>query len=204
MTASSSGHHRTPAAGAAPGAEPEHSHTLRAIKARAVFGVIPEIAVEVELQPEPDERSVDFALRLIDSPTPEEAVTFAAQMFVPRAAVWWGHECLRVSAALLGPDDTVWMERAAHWVGNPSEPVREALLAQAMAESKRGPGAWLALAAGWSGGSMAPPGSPIVPPPPHLTGRGVNAAILMTLARAERASRQGFLKSYLSMARDLA
>ena len=181
----------------------DESLALRHSEAAGVLEAVPEVVVEIDLVPRAGEHSIDFALRLLAAQTPEEAVTFAAQMFVPRASVWWGHECMRGSASLLSSSDRRWMELAAAWVTDPEESARQRLLDDAMQERDRGPGVWLALAAGWSQGSMAPAGSPSVLPPAHLTGRAVNAAILNVLARADKELRRSLLQSYLSMARDL-
>ena len=58
----------------------------------------------------------------------------------------------------------------------------------------------IALAAGWSGGSMSNPGLPSVPPPPHLTPRAVNAGVLGALARVDNGHRGPTLKTFVDMA----
>ena len=63
----------------------------------------------------------------------------------------------------------------------PDEERRNHALEQGMASPTKTPGVWLALAAGWSGGSMMGPDAPPVPPPPYLTARAVNAGVLSVL-----------------------
>lgn len=182
----------------------EPLETLRYRTAPELFAALPELCEDMEARPEAGERVMIFARRLLDSPAPEEAVTFAAQMFTRRVSVWWGHECLRHVVGRLDPADIEMMERVATWVANPDEDSRAALLDAAMARDIRSPGIWLALGAGWGGASLTPPDSPPVTPPRFLTGRGVNAAVLAALARVALPRRQATLHDFLSMARDLA
>lgn len=178
--------------------------TLRYRTAQELFAALPEIGEDMEARPRRDENVMDFARGLLDGPAPEEAVTAAAQMFVRRVAVWWGHECLRHVGDRLDPADHAMMERAAAWVAQPDEGARAAMLDAAMACEIRSPGVWLALGAGWGGSSLTPPDSPPVSPPRFLTGRGVNAAVLAALARVPQPRRQATLCDFLSMAQDLA
>lgn len=178
--------------------------TLRYRIAQDLFAALPEIGEDMEARPRRNEGVMDFARGLLDGATPEEAVTFAAQMFTRRVSVWWGHECLRHVGDRLDPVDRQMMERAATWVAQPDEDARAAMLDAAMACEIRSPGVWLALGAGWGGASLTPPDSPPVTPPRFLTGRGVNAAVLAALARMPQPRRQATLHDFLSMARDLA
>lgn len=180
------------------------STTLRHETAAGIFAALPEIGEDLDARPEPGEPSTDFARRLLGTPAPEEGITFAAQMFTRRAAVWWGHECLRHLAPLLDPGDPAMMRLAADWVARPDDETRALALDGALAAPARSPGVWLALGAGWTGGSLAPPDSAVVAPPRFLTGRAVNAAVLSALARVPHRRRQETLGDFVSMALDLA
>jgi len=178
--------------------------TLRYLTAQDLFAALPEIGEDMTARPRRDEGVMAFARGLLDGPAPEEAVTVAAQMFIRRVSVWWGHECLRHVGDRLDPVEAGMMERAAAWVAQPDEDARAAMLDAAMASEVRGPGVWLALGAGWGGASLTAPDSPPVTPPRFLTGRAVNAAVLAALARVAQPRRQATLRDFLSMARDLA
>ena len=143
----------------------ESLETLRYRTAQELFAALPEIGEDMEARPRRDESVMVFARGLLDGPAPEEAVTAAAQMFVRRVAVWWGHECLRHVGDRLDPADLEMMERVAAWVAQPDESARAAMLDAAMACEIRSPGIWLALGAGWGGASLTPPDSPPVSPP---------------------------------------
>ena len=179
------------------------SASLRCHLAAAVFADIPELTEDMEARPETGESALAFAQRLLNCPAPEEAVTFTAQLFVRRVAIWWGHECLRHLERLLDPTDLEMMALCAAWVATPDEAHRRHVSDMAESCATRSPGVWLGMAAGWAGGSLAPPESPVVAPPRFLTGRGVNAAVLSALARAPRADRQETLETFIAMAHDL-
>ncbi|HKL69611.1 DUF6931 family protein [Salibaculum sp.] len=178
--------------------------TLRCLTAPELFAILPEMAEDMDGRPQTDEGVMDFARRLLDGPTPEEAVTCASQMFARRVAIWWGHECLRHVGDHLDQNDLQMMEQAAAWVADPEESLRAAILERAAGQEPRTPGVWLALATGWAGGSVAPADSAPVPPPRFLPGRGVNAAVLTALARVPQTRRKSTLDDFLAMARDLA
>lgn len=180
-----------------------HSTSLRCHLAPALFADIPEIIEDMEARPNEGEAGLDFVRRLLNSPAPEEAVTFMAQLFTRRVAVWWGHECLRYLERALDPLDMEMMALCAAWVATPDDAHRRHVAVSAEGCATRSPGVWLAMAAGWTGGSLAPPDSPTVVPPRFLTGRGVNAAVLSALARAKRAERQETLETFIAMAHDL-
>src|SRR5262249_60276058 len=67
---------------------------------------------------------------------------------------------------------------AEAWVYKPTEENRRAAMSKAQATQFDTPCAWAAVAAFWSGGSMAPPDVPVVPPPPFLIGRAVSGAVM--------------------------
>ncbi len=175
---------------------------LRVRTAAELFASIPEVGEDLAGRPASDSEAVPaFLARLLDSPTPEEAATFAAHVLAPRHAVWWGHECLMRLSDRLEPVDMEMLGHAADWVGDPVEEMRLAAARAAMACSSRTPGVWLAMAVAWSGGSMAPPDLPEVRPPPYLLGRGVNASVLSALARCSRDERARVLSGFVGMAR---
>src|SRR5262249_48283551 len=57
-----------------------------------------------------------------------------------------------------------------------------------------------AAAAFWSGGSLAPPGLPLVPPPEHLLPGAVAAAVLLSAVAGEPATMGGRLQAFLKVA----
>ena len=179
----------------------ERQEALRVRTAAELFAAMPEVGEDIAARPGGTEGVPGFLSRLLDSPTPEEAATFAAHALAPRHAVWWGHECLMRLSDRLDPMDAGMLRHAASWVAEPGERSRSAAAEAALASPARTPGVWLAMAVGWTGGSMVPPHLPEVPPPPYLVGRGVNAAVLSALARCAREERGPVLSGFVGMAR---
>ena len=93
---------------------------------------------------------------------------------------------------------------ARDWVSEPEEDRRYAALNEGMAALNKTPGVWIALAAGWSGGNIAPGGSEPVPSQPFFTPKAVNAGILFMLARVPVASRAAVLSGFVEMGIKLA
>lgn len=148
----------------------------------------------------PSDRGVlEFLKDLIASPTPEDAVTFCAYLLDRREAVWWGHQCLNMISDRLGSQDLRMIALAEAWVRRPDEVERSAALEGAMACETKTPGVWIALGAGWSGGSIAPPNALPLAPMPFLTPKAVNAGILSGLARVDRKARSATLSAFVDM-----
>ncbi|WP_146010282.1 DUF6931 family protein [Acidimangrovimonas sediminis] len=177
--------------------------TLPFASATEVYAAFPEIAADLTAPCE-NRPPLDFLAALAASATPEEALTFAAFALERRLAIWWGHECLRQLADRMTPRDLALMELAAAWVAEPGDGTRGAALEAARESEAKTPGVWIALAAGWSSGSMTPADQPAVPVPPHLCPRAINAAVLSALARVDRPGRPAMLARFARMARTLA
>jgi len=182
----------------------ENAPGLRAQTVPELRDIIPQVTDDIPSVPQTDQHCLDYLRRLLLGPTPEEAATFMAHALAPRHAIWWGHECLQAMPDLLDDDDRRMLGMVAAWVGEPDEDHRTAVLDAAQAAELRGPGVWLGLATGWTGGSMSRPDLPMVPPPPFVLGRALNAAILTVLARVPQDRRGRMLSHYVNMGEVLA
>ncbi|MBM3546264.1 MAG: hypothetical protein FJX54_04890 [Alphaproteobacteria bacterium] len=109
-----------------------------------------------------------------------DAIRFLAFALPIREAVWWA--CLVVRDSLgkeITPQGAAVLEAVEAWVYKPADANRRAVFAKGEAVGFDNPVGYLALGAFWSGGSMAPPGLPEVPPDPALAPNAVAAAILL-------------------------
>lgn len=172
-------------------------------KATDVFEAFETAGEDILARPE-GETSLQFFAALSRSPTPEEAITFGAYLLPRRRAVWWGHECVRSVIHLLTDQDLYMLQLAESWVRNPDEEHRQRAMDEGMARRNKSPGVWIALAAGWSGGSMVAPDLPKVNPPIYLTARAVNAGVLGALARVDIKHRADTLNVFVEMGVSLA
>jgi Family of unknown function (DUF6931) len=116
-----------------------------------------------------------------------EAGRFLAQALPKREAVWWACTCVRQGAGPTIPSaDANALAAAEKWVAGPTEENRRA--AHAVAEAAQGmetPAGCAAMAAFWSGGSLAAPDKPAVPPAENLTGTAVTGALIQAAALNE-------------------
>ncbi|WP_424813019.1 DUF6931 family protein [Roseococcus sp. YIM B11640] len=143
--------------------------------------------------------------RLAEAGRMPDAMRLLAHALPKREAVWWACMCARAVPALEPvPLDLEALNAAEAWVRKPDEATRRGAMEVAQRGGFRSPEAWAAVAAFWSGGSMAPEGQPVVPPAEHLTGVAVAGAIMLAAARhlPQRAD-QRFM-NFLASARDIA
>jgi len=113
-----------------------------------------------------------------------DALKLLARLLPKRYAVAWLCQCAR--GQLKTHEDKAGAALAESWVRDPSEANRRAAFEFANAGGYKSCGTWLAAAAGWSSGSLAPASqSTPVPPAEHLTARAAVAAITLLAALDE-------------------
>jgi hypothetical protein len=109
-----------------------------------------------------------------------EAGRFLAQALPKREAVWWACTCVRqTSGAAAAPKAAAALVAAETWVVDPTEANR--LAAQKAAELANGlgsPAGCAAMAAFWSGGSLAPTGMQVIAPAESMTATAVTGALI--------------------------
>jgi hypothetical protein len=111
----------------------------------------------------------------------QDALKLLARLLPKRYAVAWLCQCARDQP--LAMEDKAGASLAETWVREPLEGNRRAAFEFANAGGYRSIGAWVAAAAGWSGGSMAPATQEKpVPPAEHLTACATVAAVNMMAA----------------------
>ena len=143
--------------------------------------------------------------RLAESGRAADALRLIAHALPKREAVWLACMCARaVPEPAPGPLDEAALVAAELWVRRPDEASRRAAMAAAQASGCRGPEAWAAVAAFWSGGSMAPEGQPEVPPADNLTGVAVAGALMLAATRHAPERGPARLERFLVAARDIA
>lgn len=133
-----------------------------------------------------------------------DAVDFLARALPKREAVWWACVCTRELPAK--PEQPLLMaalKAAEAWVLRPSEENRRAAEAAANATRISHPARWAAMGAFWSGGSMAPPGSPEVKPADDFTAKAVSGAVQMA-AGLDPAAIEARRKAFVAYGIDIA
>jgi hypothetical protein len=111
-----------------------------------------------------------------------DALRFQAHWLPKREAVAWALACMQDDGGELTAGDRMALEATARWLDDPQDTTRRDAGAAAEALQHGTPAAWVATAVFWSGGSIASPELPAVPPAEHLCGTAVSAALLMSAA----------------------
>jgi hypothetical protein len=122
-----------------------------------------------------------------------------------REAVWWASMCAAHTAQPNQPElETRAREAAELWVRRQDDASRRAAMDLARQAGFSVPEAWVAVAAFWSGDSMAPLGQPLVPPAPHLAGTAVAGAVALASVRGDPARQGARLARFLGGLREIA
>jgi hypothetical protein len=110
----------------------------------------------------------------------QDATRVLAHALPRRVAVWWACRCVRaVLDDRASPQDVAALQAAETWIREPSEEHRRASMTAAEATELCTPAGWVAVAAFWSGGSLAPPDVPAVPPGACLSTHAVSGAVML-------------------------
>jgi hypothetical protein len=106
------------------------------------------------------------------------AIEFVAHALPAREAIWWGCLCLQHACGNdLPASDRTACKAAVRWVLEPTEKNRAAAKAPAEAAGPGSPAGALATAAHQTGGSLAPPNLPPLPPEPFAPAKAVANAV---------------------------
>src|SRR5262245_10435796 len=126
-------------------------------------------------------RPQEFLDVLIENGELVDAVQFLAHALPRREAVWWA--CRAALGTVAAGQEEAALRAAEAWVVEPVEENRIVAQGAAEAAGYDTPAGCAAAAAAWSGGSLAPPGAPVVPPGEFLTAHGVAAAVMLAAVR---------------------
>ena len=108
-------------------------------------------------------------------------MTFSAFLLPKREAVWWGCQCLRAFSPAYADEALLAAEA---WVRTPEETIQRAALALSANGDRKTPTTWLAMAAGHSGGNIAPEGARFpARPGTDTTAISVKAGVILGLSR---------------------
>lgn len=144
-----------------------------------------------------DKPSLDFLQEAAAARIWHQAVSFCAYLLPRRVSVAWGCRSLRRMFDHFDANDSRALTVAETWVREPDEPSRNKALAVGNANDPEQPATWLALAAGWSGGSIVPADYAPVEAKPDQAARAVRAALLIGLCRLPRDSRDRIMTACL-------
>jgi hypothetical protein len=148
------------------------------------MSMILQAARQMELSPvsyahlQPDMQEKTAVQTLLDAGETQDGLKLLARLLPKPYAVAWLCQCARDEP--LDVEDKAGASLAEAWLRDPSEDRRRAAFEFSNAGGYKTLGTWLAAAAGWSGGSLAPASQETpVPPAEHLTACAVVAAVNM-------------------------
>jgi hypothetical protein len=150
-----------------------------------------------------------------------DAIRFLAWALPRREAVWWACQCIRAanptvaasgslagSQPTTGPvvatEDAAALVAAEKWSSSATEDHRRAAFAAAEAAKFETPAALAALAAFWSGGSLAPPKLPVVPPAEKLCPEAIGNAVILAGVLHEPEKADEKYRAFLQLGQDVA
>jgi hypothetical protein len=180
--------------------------TLSKITAKKAGEICALAAAAGRTLPDPGDTSpAEYVKKLISVPSLDEAVQFMAFALPKREAVWWACLCARSQVHDSTPAAALAALTAAEaWVYRPTDETRRAAMEKAQATRFDSALIWPAVAAFWSGGSLAPPNLPAVPPAPHLSGVAVLGAVTLAAVQIEPALAEQKRRRYIEIAIDIA
>lgn len=145
-----------------------------------------ELGEKAALLPRDGFAPAAFLERLMTERQFLDAIRFLAYALPKREAIWWAARCARlVAGTALPPEQQSALEIMERWCAQPSEELRRAAMAASEKAQLKTPAGCAALAVFFSGGSLAPPNAPVVPPADDLTARTVAGAVLMAAVVSE-------------------
>jgi hypothetical protein len=128
----------------------------------------------------------DYVSLLLQAKLYPDAVRFVAHALPKREAVWWGWVCARRCAGSNPPPKIkAALDATEKWIAQPTEENRRGAHAAAQKAEFSTPAGCAGLAAFFSGGSLAPPHAPPVPPGEHLTAKAVSGAVIFSAVSTE-------------------
>jgi hypothetical protein len=134
-----------------------------------------------------------------------KAVRVQAHLLPKQEAVWWG--ILSVNAACgnnLPPEDAAAKDAALSWVEDPTDANRRRCESAAGKTKFDGPGSWLAMAAFWSSGSIAPEEMGEVLPDEKLTGQAIASSLMIAAVSGDATQAKPRYRGFLAQAPDVA
>jgi hypothetical protein len=145
------------------------------------------------------EESVAFVRRCLAEQRRDAAITYCAYLLPRREAVWWGCHAMRDMKELTA-SERACVAAARQWALRPDEAARRKALDLGLETSAKLSGGWIALAAAWSGGSIAPAGGPPMAPSPAATAQAVRVALLSASTRLANDRRPAIMTAWVEFA----
>lgn len=164
---------------------------LRFSTAQEVFAAFPAACQLIQAAPT-TQPPLTFLRALVEAGEHKDAIGFCAFLMPRRETVWWALQSVQRMQPPGLPSDP-GLKAAEAWVRDPTDETRRAALSLGESGHHASLGTWVALAAGYSGGSMV--ATHPVPCPPDLTAKTARIAVLTALGRVPEHERDAALRN---------
>ena len=133
-----------------------------------------------------------------------QAVRFLAFSLPKRECVWWAWVCARKASGTPPPPVKTALDATERWIVQPTDEHRRAAMESAQAADVGTPAGCAALAAFFTGGSLAPPNVPAVPPGEFMTAKAATGSIMLSavITQPERAAEK--FREFLALGLEVA
>lgn len=134
-----------------------------------------------------------------------KAVRVQAHLLSKRLAIWWGILCVeQVCGEGLSSAEIGAKQAALEWLEKPGETRRRQCEAAAGKTKLDAPGGWLAMAAFWNSGSLAPEDMGPVPPDDKLTGQAIANSLMIAAVSGDATKAKDRYRMFLAKALEVA
>jgi hypothetical protein len=171
----------------------------RTLSKTVTISTVAELGEEAMALLRPELHPLEFVALLMEKTLYPDAVRFIAHALPKRESVWWGWVCARRAAGETPPPKIkAALDATEKWIAQPSEDNRRSAMAAAQ-KAELGTAAGCAgLAAFFSGGSLAPPEAPVVPPGEFLAAKAVSGAVIFAAVASEPEKAPAKFKSFVA------
>lgn len=147
----------------------------------------------------------DFVRALVEREQFADAVRLIAHALPRREAVWWAWVCARRSAGASPPPAIAGaLDAVERWIAQPDDANRRTAMKAAEEADIGTPAGCAGLAAFFSGGSIAPPDAPAMPPAEHISARAVAGSVVLAAVVAEPELAAEKFRAYVQQGLDVA
>ena len=134
-----------------------------------------------------------------------DAIRFLTVWLRPEQAIWWAWKSVHDSnGGSLDVHDQSVLDSVSRWLADPTDEHRRAAMSAAESKDFETPADWVALAAFWSGGSIAPLDLAEVPADDSLVSKAVFAALLILSSQDDPELLGANYERITRMGRDIA
>jgi uncharacterized protein DUF6931 len=147
----------------------------------------------------------DFINRLVAAKLTADAIRFLAHALPRRECVWWAWVCARkVAGAEPKLATKNALDATERWIVQPTEDHRRQTLLFGEAADFGTPAGCAALAAFMTGGSLAPPDAPLVPPGEFMTAKAVAGSVTLAVAGVDPDEADAAFADFMALGLEVA